>query len=106
MPTVRIQEKNYSESIMVLKLKDGRKYPELLIPHNICFNRDEYVIILCIIKKMDNPDLTFRQVYATNSSCRMCRIPDKIKGQSEAGLQTLRNKKRLSGKMRFTALIA
>lgn len=23
MPTVRIQEKNYSESIMVLKLKDG-----------------------------------------------------------------------------------
>ena len=26
MPTVRIQEKNYSESIMVLKLKDGRKY--------------------------------------------------------------------------------
>lgn len=25
MPTVRIQEKNYSESIMVLKLKDG--YP-------------------------------------------------------------------------------
>jgi len=24
MPTVRIQEKNYSESIMVLKLKDGR----------------------------------------------------------------------------------
>lgn len=26
MPTVRIQEKNYSESIMVLKLKDG--HPE------------------------------------------------------------------------------
>ena len=25
MPTVRIQEKNYSESIMVLKLKDGRE---------------------------------------------------------------------------------
>lgn len=25
MPTVRIQEKNYSESIMVLKLKDGQK---------------------------------------------------------------------------------
>ena len=25
MPTVRIQEKNYSESIMVLKLKDGKK---------------------------------------------------------------------------------
>ena len=25
MPTVRIQEKNYSESIMVLKLKDGGK---------------------------------------------------------------------------------
>ena len=25
MPTVRIQEKNYSESIMVLKLKDGSK---------------------------------------------------------------------------------
>ena len=25
MPTVRIQEKNYSESIMVLKLKDGPK---------------------------------------------------------------------------------
>lgn len=24
MPTVRIQEKNYSESIMVLKLKDGK----------------------------------------------------------------------------------
>ena len=24
MPTVRIQEKNYSESIMVLKLKDGQ----------------------------------------------------------------------------------
>ena len=26
MPTVRIQEKNYSESIMVLKLKDGKYY--------------------------------------------------------------------------------
>ena len=26
MPTVRIQEKNYSESIMVLKLKDGFFY--------------------------------------------------------------------------------
>ena len=26
MPTVRIQEKNYSESIMVLKLKDGQGY--------------------------------------------------------------------------------
>ena len=25
MPTVRIQEKNYSESIMVLKLKDGNR---------------------------------------------------------------------------------
>ena len=25
MLTVRIQEKNYSESIMVLKLKDGKK---------------------------------------------------------------------------------
>ena len=25
MPTVRIQEKNYSESIMVLKLKDGKE---------------------------------------------------------------------------------
>lgn len=27
MPTVRIQEKNYSESIMVLKLKDGDIIP-------------------------------------------------------------------------------
>lgn len=27
MPTVRIQEKNYSESIMVLKLKDGNIPP-------------------------------------------------------------------------------
>ena len=26
MPTVRIQEKNYSESIMVLKLKDGDRF--------------------------------------------------------------------------------
>ena len=26
MPTVRIQEKNYSESIMVLKLKDGQRW--------------------------------------------------------------------------------
>lgn len=26
MLTVRIQEKNHSESIMVLKLKDGKKY--------------------------------------------------------------------------------
>ena len=30
MPTVRIQEKNYSESIMVLKLKDGWKKQFLL----------------------------------------------------------------------------
>lgn len=28
MPTVRIQEKNYSESIMVLKLKDGPAQPK------------------------------------------------------------------------------
>ena len=42
MPTVRIQEKNYSESIMVLKLKDG--YPgkktkkTLAIPFAILYN--------------------------------------------------------------------
>ena len=32
MPTVRIQEKNYSESIMVLKPKDGQKLPPSLLP--------------------------------------------------------------------------
>ena len=33
MPTVRIQEKNYSESIMVLKLKDGYfHFPPLYLP--------------------------------------------------------------------------
>ena len=31
MPTVRIQEKNYSESIMVLKLKDGFKFYHSII---------------------------------------------------------------------------
>ena len=31
MLTVRIQEKNHSESIMVLKLKDGRKLVVLLL---------------------------------------------------------------------------
>ena len=33
MPTVRIQEKNYSESIMVLKLKDG----ELKNTNEVCW---------------------------------------------------------------------
>ena len=31
MPTVRIQEKNYSESIMVLKLKDGLSFWQRLL---------------------------------------------------------------------------
>ena len=33
MLTVRIQEKNYSESIMVLKLKDGYYF-------NCCYSKD------------------------------------------------------------------
>ena len=33
MPTVRIQEKNYSESIMVLKLKDGNM--SVLLKRNV-----------------------------------------------------------------------
>lgn len=41
MPTVRIQEKNYSESIMVLKLKDGFRDKN----HLLLTNR----IALCII---------------------------------------------------------
>ena len=32
MPTVRIQEKNYSESIMVLKLKDGLFFSLCCLP--------------------------------------------------------------------------
>ena len=33
MLTVRIQEKNHSESIMVLKLKDGRVYKRKIMIH-------------------------------------------------------------------------
>ena len=36
MPTVRIQEKNYSESIMVLKLKDGFIIPDFRQILSVC----------------------------------------------------------------------
>lgn len=41
MPTVRIQEKNYSESIMVLKLKDGNIFKTDTLRRDIvvCWNR-------------------------------------------------------------------
>lgn len=58
MPTVRIQEKNYSESIMVLKLKDGRALyherigwlnchkKEVAVYENPCYNfLIQYIIL-------------------------------------------------------------
>ena len=39
MPTVRIQEKNYSESIMVLKLKDGAEGCRVYLAHTCSLHR-------------------------------------------------------------------
>ena len=48
MPTVRIQEKNYSESIMVLKLKDGYGVKTERREH-VCFVKEKRLIYSCVL---------------------------------------------------------